>query len=128
MAKHRFYLCASSADAGLTTTSLGTARALDRRGIRVAFCKPISQRPVTEENPDPSTIFAEKFLSIKPPAPIDLTVAEQFIREKKVDDLMEKVVEMIEGLSEKADVLIIEGLLAEESQTFKNRLNRDIAR
>ena len=128
MAKHRFYLCASSADAGLTTTSLGAARALDRRGIRVAFCKPISQRPVTEKNLDPSIVFAERLLSIKPPAPIDLAVAEQYIRENRVDDLMEQVVEMIESLSEKADVLIIEGLLSEESQTFKNRLNRDVAR
>ncbi len=128
MKKHRFYLCASSADAGLTTTSLGTARALDRRGIRVAFCKPISQRPAREEQRDPSIVFAERLLSIKPPAPIDLTEAEQYIRENRIDDLLERVVEMIEGLSEKADVLVIEGLLAEESQTFKNRLNRDVAR
>jgi len=128
MASHRFYLCASSADAGLTTTSLGTARALDRRGIRVAFCKPISQRPVTEEDVDPSILFAEQLLSIKPPTPIDLAEAERYIRENKVDDLMERVVEMVESLCEKADVLVIEGLLSEESQTFKNRLNRDVAR
>ena len=128
MANHRLYLCASSADAGLTTTSLGTARALDRRGIRVAFCKPISQRPSTEEDVDPSISFAERLLSIKPPTPINLQEAERYIRENKVDDLMERIVEMIESLSEAADVLVIEGLLAEESQTFKNRLNRDVAR
>lgn len=128
MAKHLFYLCASSADAGLTTVSLGMARALDRKGIRVAFCKPISQRPVSEVEVDPSFIFAEKFLSKKPPTPIDLTEAERYLREGKIDDLMEKVVGIVESLSDEADALVIEGLLAEEAQTFKNRLNRDVAR
>ena len=128
MIHHRFYLCASSADAGLTTTSLGVARALDRRGLRVAFCKPISQRPESEEEVDPSIHFAERLLSITPPAPINLSEAERYVRENKIDDLLERVVEMVESLSEKADVLIIEGLLAEESKSFKNRLNREVAR
>ncbi len=112
----------------MTTVSLGMARALDRKGVRVAFCKPISQKPVSEVEVDPSFLFAERFLSLKPPTPIDLTEAERFIREGRTDDLMEKVVGIVESLSSQADVLVIEGLLSEEAQTFKNRLNRDVAR
>ena len=128
MAKHRFFLCASSPDAGLTTVSLGMARALDRRGVRVAFCKPISQRPESEEGIDPSFLFAERFFSVHPPGPINLSDAERHVREDRVDDLLEQVVDRVESLADKADVLVVEGLLAEEAQTFKNRLNRDIAR
>lgn len=128
MGKHLFYLCASSVDAGLTTVSLGMARALDRRGVRVAFCKPISQRPESEIEIDPSFLFAERFFSIKPPSPINLAEAESHLREGRVDDLMERVVGIVESVAEQADVVVIEGLLAEEAQTFKNRLNRDVAR
>ena len=40
-------------DAGLARTCLGLLRALDRRGIKVAFVKPVAQ-PRTDGGPDRS--------------------------------------------------------------------------
>ena len=52
--KHVFFLAASGVESGLTSISLGVFRALDRRGIRVGFCKPISQESFPEGEVDPS--------------------------------------------------------------------------
>ena len=41
--KHAFFLAPAGTGVGLTTVSLGLVNALDRRGVRVAFFKPISQ-------------------------------------------------------------------------------------
>ena len=40
---HTLYLAPSGAKVGLTSIALGLVRALDNRGVRVAFCKPIGQ-------------------------------------------------------------------------------------
>ena len=40
---HTLYLVPSGPGAGLTSIALGLVRALDNRGIRVAFLKPIGQ-------------------------------------------------------------------------------------
>ncbi len=125
---HKFFLCASGPNAGLTSIALGTARALDRLGVRVAFCKPISQEQQVETRVDASILLAEHLFSIKPPQPINLAEAERYLREGRSDDLMERVVEMVESLSAQADVVVVEGLLSTEGQSFKNRLNRDMAK
>ena len=41
--KHAFFMAPAGTSVGLTTVSLGLFNALDRRGVRVAFFKPISQ-------------------------------------------------------------------------------------
>lgn len=45
--RHVFFLAASGVESGLTSISQGVFRALDRRGIRVGFCKPIRQEAFT---------------------------------------------------------------------------------
>ena len=37
---HTLYLAPCGAKVGLTSVALGLVRALDNRGVRVAFCKP----------------------------------------------------------------------------------------
>ena len=86
--KHVFFLCSSSLNAGLTTVSLGLARCLDRQGVRVAFCKPISQNPIAEDHTDSSIVFAEKLFGIRPPEPISIDDAEDYLRRDAIDDLM----------------------------------------
>lgn len=125
---HRFYLCAAGHHAGLTSVSLGMARALDRQGVRVAFCKPISQRGKEVQAMDPSIIFADRLFGVSPPEPIPIGEAENYLREGRLEDLMERVVELVDSLSDKADVVVVEGLLAEEGQSFKNRLNREMVK
>jgi AAA domain len=41
--KHAFFLAPAGRGQGLTTVALGVVEALDRRGVRVAFYKPIDE-------------------------------------------------------------------------------------
>lgn len=125
--KHVFFLAASDAGAGLTSVSLGMVRALDRQGIRVAFCKPITQNAIPEGGMDPSAMFIEATMQQKPPVPITIQEADDYVRSEKTEDLMERVVEKVSEAGKKADVVVVEGLLPAEGRTFNNRLNRLMA-
>ncbi len=125
--KHTFFLGASGAGVGLTSVCLGVVRALDRRGIRVGFCKPISQDHSTTGEADPSSLFIRTTMGKTPPEPIPIQQADDYVREEHIDDLMERVVEKISIAAEAADVVIVEGLLPAEGRTFNNRLNRLMA-
>ncbi len=122
--KHVFFLAASCVDSGLTTVSQGVFRALDRRGIRVGFCKPISQSLVLNGEPDPSISLIASTTGFNPVEPISLEEAEKYVRNDNMEDLMERVVEKVRTHADNVDVMIVEGLLPTESQTFPNRINR----
>ena len=50
-----YFVAATQPNVGLTSVSLGLLRALQRRGLKVAFVKPVTKRtPDTE----PSVLFA----------------------------------------------------------------------
>ena len=124
--KHVFFLAASCVDSGLTSVSQGVFRALDRRGIRVGFCKPISQEPIPEGKVDPSISLIASTTGFQPVEPMPLEEAERYIRQGKMDDLMERVVEKVRTHDDTVDVMIVEGLLPTESQSFPNRINRQV--
>lgn len=125
--KHVFFLAASGADVGLTSVSLGVVRALDRHGIRVAFCKPITQNIIAEGSGDPSSAFIEATMPQKPPAPITIQEADDYVRAEQTENLMERVVAKVSEAGSNADVVVVEGLLPAEGRTFNNRLNRLMA-
>jgi phosphate acetyltransferase len=125
--KHTFFLAASGAGVGLTSVCLGVVRALDRRGIRVGFCKPISQDHTAAGEADPSALFIRTTMGKTPPESIPIQQADDYVREENIGDLMERVVEKISEAGEDADVVIVEGLLPAEGRTFNNRLNRMMA-
>lgn len=122
--KHVFFLAASCVDSGLTTVSQGVFRALDRRGIHVGFCKPISQEVIPDGQRDPSISLIATTTGFSPVDPISFEEAEKYVRNDNLDDLMERVVEKVRAHAEDVDVMIVEGLLPTESQTFPNRINR----
>ena len=122
--KHTFFLAASSVGSGLTSASLGVFRALDRRGIRVGFCKPISQETGPNGGPDPSSEFIARTTGFKPAPPIPFAEAERYVRDDRMEELMELVVEKVRSRADEIDVMIVEGLLPTASQTFPNRINR----
>ena len=125
--KHTFFLAASDAGAGLTSVCLGVVRALDRRGIRVGFCKPITQHASPDGGTDPSALFIQTTMGRTPPESILIEQADEYVREEHTGDLMERVVEKISEAGKDADVVIVEGLLPAEGRTFNNRLNRLMA-
>ncbi len=126
--KHVFFLAASGVESGLTSISLGVFRALDRRGIRVGFCKPISQESFPEGEVDPSISLVSSSTGFKPVAPMSLEEAERYVRNDQMDDLMEKVVEQVSTHADDVDVMVVEGLLPTESQSFPNRINRSVVK
>ncbi|RPJ35338.1 MAG: phosphate acetyltransferase [Verrucomicrobiaceae bacterium] len=125
--RHTFFLAASGANVGLTSVCLGVVRALDRRGIRVGFCKPITQNHSVTGESDPSVLFIQTTMGRTPPESIPIQQADDYVREEHIDDLMERVVEKVSEAGEDADVVIVEGLLPAEGRTFNNRLNRLMA-
>jgi phosphate acetyltransferase len=125
--KHTFFLAASGAGVGLTSVSLGVVRALDRRGIRVGFCKPITQNQTANGEIDPSARFIQTTMGKTPPESIPIQQADDYVRDERIGDLMERVVEKVSDAGEDADVVIVEGLLPAEGRTFNNRLNRMMA-
>ncbi|MEO5916764.1 MAG: phosphate acetyltransferase [Luteolibacter sp.] len=125
--RHTFFLAASGDGVGLTSVSLGVVRALDRRGIRVGFCKPISQNHTGIGDNDPSVRFMQSTMGHTPPESIPIQEADNYVREEQTGDLMERIVEKVSAAGEGSDVVIVEGLLPAAGRTFNNRLNRLIA-
>jgi len=124
--KHTFFLAASGVGSGLTSISLGVFRALDRRGIRVGFCKPISQESGPDVGADPSSAFIALSTGFQPAEPIPFAEAERYVRNNRMDELMELVVEKVRSRAAAIDVMIVEGLLPTAMQTFPNRINRAV--
>lgn len=122
--KHIFFLAASSPGAGLTSVALGVFRALDRRGIKVGFCKPISQNGSSGDKPDPSIHFVKSTSAFTPPDPLPIEEAERYLRDDRMQDLMELVVSEVNNATEDLNVVVVEGLLPTHEQTFPNRINR----
>ena len=122
--KHTFFLAASRVGSGLTSVSLGVFRALDRRGVRVGFCKPISQESGLDSGIDPSSEFIAGTTGYEPAEPIRFAEVERYVRDGWMEELMELVVEKVRSRMAGIDVMIVEGLLPTETQTFPNRINR----
>ena len=59
----------TTAASGLARTCLGLVRALDRRGVNVAFVKPVSQ-PRHDGGPDRSTALVAAISALRPPEPL----------------------------------------------------------
>lgn len=125
--KHIFFLAAAGVNSGLTSISLGVFRALDRRGIRVGFCKPISQNLIPEGELDPSISLIKATTGFEPADPLALDEAERYVRENNIDDLMERVVGLVNENSEDIDVLVVEGLLPTDQNSSLGEINKAMA-
>jgi len=58
---------------GLARTCLGLLRALDRRGVKVAFVKPVAQ-PRADGGPDRSTARVTAIMALRPPEPLTTAI------------------------------------------------------
>lgn len=103
---------------GLTTATLGLLRALDRQGVRVAFCKPIGARAE-----DRSLALVKLGSSLLPPEPLPHAVVEDLLSDGDDQTLMEKVVAVCAQAAEGADVLIVEGMVSEGGAPYAQRVN-----
>jgi phosphate acetyltransferase len=107
---HTLYLVPSGGGVGLTTLALGLVRALDNRGIRVAFFKPIGQPVGHDTGPERSTYFIRRLSPLTPATPIPLEEAGRMILAHRTDELLERVVRDFQASAGTADVVVVEGL------------------
>mgnify|MGYP003605739693 FL=1 len=112
---------------GLTTVALGLVHALDREGIPVGFCKPISQPHASDTGPERSTRLARIVTSINPPEPILVAEAESLLGHDKENVLLEEIISRYEQAAQNASVVIVEGLVDTEEQPYGTHLNAKMA-
>ncbi|CDH47723.1 phosphate acetyltransferase [Candidatus Contendibacter odensensis] len=113
---------------GLTTVALGLVHALDREGIPVGFCKPISQPHATDTGPERSTRLARIVTSLNPPEPISVTQTENLLGHDHENVLLEEVIARYEQAAQNASVVVVEGLMDTEEQSYGTPLNAKMAR
>jgi phosphate acetyltransferase len=124
--KHTFFLAPAGSGVGLTTVTLGLVSALDRRGIRVAFFKPISQVSEAEPRPDLSTQFIRKTTTLTPANPIPLVTATKTISEQGIDQLMALVIDAYDASTGSAEVVVVEGLLPAKDDSYLGVVNNEV--
>ena len=121
-----YFIAATQPNVGLTSVSLGLLRALQRRGLKVAFVKPVTKRTPDAE---PSVLFARSICHVAhTPDPLPMSLVTQQVTSGKTDDLLEDIVSLAMSASAGADVLVVEGIHADPSRAFIPRLSADIAR
>lgn len=112
---------------GLTSVCLGLVHALDSVGLRVAFCKPIIQNGSNDTPLDHTTQLIQLTTSLTPPAPLAMQNAREWLKQGNDARVMEAVVERVEqarlSVAEGADVVIVEGLVANRADADTNSLN-----
>ena len=117
----------SAADAGLARTCLGLVRALDRRGVNVAFVKPVAQ-PRHDGSPDRSAALVAAISALRPPEPLSIAEVEQQLGEGGVDAVLEKTVAAWQPVYERSDVVIVEGVSPGPAWLYASELNQALAR
>lgn len=110
-APHTLFLAPSGSGVGLTTLALGLVRALDARGVRVAFCKPIGQSFDHDEGPERSTHFIRSTTQLAPAEPIPQEEAARLISAGEEEQLMERVVALFHQSCADADIVVVEGIV-----------------
>lgn len=123
---HTLYLAPSGSGVGLTSLSLGLVRALDNRGIRVAFLKPVGQARGDDAGPDRSTDFVRRTSSISPAAPMPLDEAERLLATGRTDELLDRVMHGYHASAADADVVVVEGLVDRHEGGSEGELNREL--
>jgi phosphate acetyltransferase len=120
---HTFYLVPSGGGVGLTSLALGLVRALDNRGIRVAFFKPIGQPVGHDTGPERSTYFIRRLSPLTPATPISIEEAGRMILARRTDDLLERVMRDFHASAGNADVVVVEGLVQMHESASASELN-----
>jgi phosphate acetyltransferase len=112
---------------GLARTCLGLLRALDRRGIKVAFVKPVAQ-PLADGGPDRSAALVAAVTALRPPEPMTTAELERELAERELDVVLEKIVAAWEPICAGAEVVVVEGLRAGPSMLYVSSFNQALAR
>jgi phosphate acetyltransferase len=127
-APRTLYLAPSGSGVGLTTVALGLVRALDARGVRVGFYKPIGQSLHKDGGPERSTHFIRSTTQLRPATPIHPAEAARLISTDEEEQLMERVIANFHESRADADVVVVEGLVHSEGWPTAATINAALAR
>lgn len=126
--KHAFYLAPVSAGAGLTSVTLGFLRALERRGLRAGFFKPVGQASGRAGEPDRSTHFVRSTSALTPADPLPLAEAVRLMADNQADELLSRVMERYSRSAADSALMVVEGLIATADDPFIGPLNAALIR
>src|SRR5271157_5279864 len=124
--KHAFFLAPAGSGIGLTTVALGLVNALDRKGVRVAFFRPIAQETEGDSGPERSTHFIRATTALKPADPIPLATATKTISERGFKELMSQVIGAFGASTASAEMVVVEGLLPAASDSYLGVVNHEL--
>ena len=113
---------------GLTSLSLGMLRALERKGLKVQFFKPIAQIRSGDIGPERSTTILSHSQTAKPIEPFSMDYAESLIRAEQKDVLMERIIARAAECADNTEIIVIEGLVPTRSHPFADDINYEIAK
>ncbi len=116
-----------SAGVGLTSVSLGLTHALEQKGAKVGFMKPISQPNSGEDMIDRTTSIIRTSTTIETSEPFMLSVAESLIGQNQSDVVLEKIVENHQQLAKNNEIVVVEGLIPTRKHSYANSINYEIA-
>ncbi len=120
-------LIPTSAGVGLTSVSMGVLRAMERKGVKVSFYKPVSQPRSGGDQPDLTSTIVAANSTIKIGEPMPMSVVDNLISSDKMDELLETVVERYNQVNKESEVTLIEGLVPTRKHPFANSVNAEIA-
>src|SRR5580700_6550941 len=117
----------TAAGVGLARTCLGVVRALDRRGVNVAFVKPVAQ-PRPDGGPDRSIALAAATTALRPPDPLSTAHLEQQLGSGGLDAVLEEIVAAWQPVHDRTDVVVVEGLTPGPAKLYASGLNQALAK
>ncbi|AZG72839.1 MULTISPECIES: phosphate acetyltransferase [Shewanella] len=113
---------------GLTSLSLGMVRALERKGVKVQFFKPIAQIRLGDTGPERSTTILSTSPTVNPLEPYSMDHAEALIRSEQTDVLLEQIIARAAECASNTEILVVEGLVPTRSHPFADDINYEIAK
>ena len=119
------FIAPTGLESGLTSVSLGLARALDAQGLKVGFIKPVAPNYQDSER---STVLARSILNLSTPDPMPLELVQQRISDGSIDRVLEDVVAMHAVASRDYDVVLVEGLVPDRSEPYTAKINASIVK
>jgi phosphate acetyltransferase len=112
---------------GLTSVAVGLVHALDQRGIRVGFCKPVAQMHRLDTGPERSSHLVSLISELTPPEPLPANLVADRLAHGREEELLEDVVARYEQAAKNADIVIVEGLVSAPETPYAEELNIRIA-
>jgi phosphate acetyltransferase len=126
--KHVFFLAPAGRGQGLTTVALGMVEALDRRGVRVAFYKPINENVAEGPEPERSTHFLRAITTLTLVDPLPLPQVAKLVSDDRLDEVLEKVVGACQDSTKGADMVVVEGLPPSPDDSYRGALNQELVK